>query len=499
MTISVANTANTNTVKYWRNRTNEIADALSNRVLTTDSNTTNGNCLVNGSIQVTKLVTNTVGGGTISLAGNLSFSTNASFTDWVSLGLGSKVILTVGNSTHRVVLSNSVNSTLHAGKIALASDVSDANVSSPANNDVMTWRSSESAFKNVPAASLTVNNSTNFAGQPASYYANATNLTSGTLPAARLTGSYANITLVGTLSALVVNAAANVAGLNSSANVSVSASVSVTNSVFVSQFVGVGGVNSSNVLNLVDVAAVSNTLGGSIRIRGSNNNDLADFIIENTSSSLKLKRTEKNAVANSSTVFAAGHAGVITFNDSTGNTGTYLRSFGSNAAASWSQVNSADISDSTAAGRNMMTAVGSAGQTALLDNFTGDSGSGGIKGMVPAPSAGYGAASRILCATGNWILPYNEFDRGTLTVNTAFTRNESAIPSDFKTILRCDNSEGGYDVGDYVWNATGITYGSNSSKTYAVIGSSVTVKHKTTFADFTINPNRWSVIFRIYN
>jgi hypothetical protein len=40
--------------------------------------------------------------------------------------------------------------------------------------------------------------------------------------------------------------------------------------------------------------------------------------------------------------------------------------------------------------------------TTMLDNFVGDSGSGGTKGLVPAPAAGDAAASKFLKADGTW-------------------------------------------------------------------------------------------------
>ena len=40
--------------------------------------------------------------------------------------------------------------------------------------------------------------------------------------------------------------------------------------------------------------------------------------------------------------------------------------------------------------------------TAILDNFVGDSGSGGTKGLVPAPASGDAAASKFLKADGTW-------------------------------------------------------------------------------------------------
>jgi hypothetical protein len=35
--------------------------------------------------------------------------------------------------------------------------------------------------------------------------------------------------------------------------------------------------------------------------------------------------------------------------------------------------------------------------------FTGDSGAGGVQGLVPAPAAGDGAAGKVLGATGGWV------------------------------------------------------------------------------------------------
>lgn len=42
---------------------------------------------------------------------------------------------------------------------------------------------------------------------------------------------------------------------------------------------------------------------------------------------------------------------------------------------------------------------------ASLDDFTGDSGSGGIRGLVPAPAAGDAAAGKFLAADGTWDVP----------------------------------------------------------------------------------------------
>ncbi len=59
----------------------------------------------------------------------------------------------------------------------------------------------------------------------------------------------------------------------------------------------------------------------------------------------------------------------------------------------------------TAAGRAMAAAADAAAQTALLDAFVGDSGSGGTKGLVPAPAAGDAAAGKFLKADGTFAAP----------------------------------------------------------------------------------------------
>lgn len=59
----------------------------------------------------------------------------------------------------------------------------------------------------------------------------------------------------------------------------------------------------------------------------------------------------------------------------------------------------------TSAGRAMSAAATAAAQTALLSAVIGDSGSGGTKGLVPAPSAGDAAAVKFLKADGTWATP----------------------------------------------------------------------------------------------
>lgn len=62
----------------------------------------------------------------------------------------------------------------------------------------------------------------------------------------------------------------------------------------------------------------------------------------------------------------------------------------------------ADVAAFTSAARTFVAAADTAAETALLDEMVGDSGSGGTKGLVPAPEAGDGAAFKPLLASGVW-------------------------------------------------------------------------------------------------
>lgn len=80
----------------------------------------------------------------------------------------------------------------------------------------------------------------------------------------------------------------------------------------------------------------------------------------------------------------------------------------------------ASTADFTAAGRSMVGAASAAAQTALLSAFTGDSGSGGVKGLVPAPAAGDAAAIKFLKADGTWSAPGTASAPTGSVINSAF-------------------------------------------------------------------------------
>lgn len=60
--------------------------------------------------------------------------------------------------------------------------------------------------------------------------------------------------------------------------------------------------------------------------------------------------------------------------------------------------------------------------TAMLDNFVGDSGSGGTKGLVPAPASGDTAANKFLKASGLWDVPVS----GATSVSTIDSQTKSS-------------------------------------------------------------------------
>jgi len=167
MTISVANvTTSTDTFGQWVSKTNIIADALTNKVVTADSNTTTGNAAVSGTFSANAYFGNYLSGGNTSSAANLNitsntlFSQNVYFTSIrVSMGSGSNVQINTGNSTFRVLTVNSAASnTLVATKITFA-DHSDANVSSAGNGQFLVYSSANSYWYNTNSINFNANTS----------------------------------------------------------------------------------------------------------------------------------------------------------------------------------------------------------------------------------------------------------------------------------------------------------------------------------------------------
>lgn len=93
MSYTVANTALTNTWDYWRNRTNELATAMSTVAVTTNSNTATGNAAITGTFTANVYTAgNSTVNSTISGAGLTSNAVSANYSTIATL-------FTVGNST----------------------------------------------------------------------------------------------------------------------------------------------------------------------------------------------------------------------------------------------------------------------------------------------------------------------------------------------------------------------------------------------------------------
>ena len=88
-------------------------------------------------------------------------------------------------------------------------------------------------------------------------------------------------------------------------------------------------------------------------------------------------------------------------------TGSVAATIGANRVtnAMLAQVATATFKGRTDGGTGNVQDLSVAQATALLNAFVGDSGSGGTKGMVPAPATGDAAALKFLKADGTWAVP----------------------------------------------------------------------------------------------
>jgi len=311
MTVSVSNTSNTHTVQAWRLRTNEIADAMSVKVVTVESNAAVGNATVTGTFQANVLLASNVG----SISGNLTITTNVTATAKVNLGAGANVMITAGNATHRVLVVNSSNSfSLLAVKLTMA-DHSDANVSAPANNDVFAYRSSESAWKNVALATLLTQASVNAAfleGHDTTYFANATHVHAFST----LTSIPTTVSGYGMVQLLLGNSTIN----TMSTNTTISSSNTLGEFTVTAAGMSIGNTTSNSTVNVTTTArtnASGNTqlTAGNVHVQNTTSDAYVDpgtLRIGNStinatmnSTSFKVMNSTSNAIMNIPTVAQA--------------------------------------------------------------------------------------------------------------------------------------------------------------------------------------------------
>lgn len=108
MTVTVANTANTNTFDYWKTRTNELAFAMSTQAVTVGGNPATGNAVVNGyftasglklanaTVNVSIAIPNTV----VQSDGNYFLNGNGS---WTSVVTSYSNTITTTNTSQQVI------------------------------------------------------------------------------------------------------------------------------------------------------------------------------------------------------------------------------------------------------------------------------------------------------------------------------------------------------------------------------------------------------------
>ena len=125
MTITVANTSNTSTFEYWLNRTNELADAMSNYAVTTDSNTAVGNAAITGTFTANIVLTNTFNVNTSILVGNATVNSSINSS---SITIGSSIL----NSSALLIGNSTINST----SVSLSNSTSNISITIPTSSQI---------------------------------------------------------------------------------------------------------------------------------------------------------------------------------------------------------------------------------------------------------------------------------------------------------------------------------------------------------------------------
>lgn len=167
MTIAVANVdQTTDTFGQWVSKTNILADALSTKIVTTNSNTTTGNAAISGAFTSNTLYTKVITGGNSSTTANISFgsnvylSTNVTFASGrFDLGLSSNVYILGGNSTYRVMTVNAITNSISIGKL-LVSDIADISVTSPSNGSILTYTTTGTQWVNSNLINVNIGTNT---------------------------------------------------------------------------------------------------------------------------------------------------------------------------------------------------------------------------------------------------------------------------------------------------------------------------------------------------
>jgi len=128
--------------------------------------------------------------------------------------------------------------------------------------------------------------------------------------------------------------------------------------------------------------------------------------------------------------------------------------------------------------------------TAILNPFIGDTSTGGTKGLVPAPAAGYGAAGRVLRADGTWgfVAASTITGLGTAAFKAVTNNSYAAVASVTGTFISGHvavfaDTGGSITDGGVLGTAAAKAASNNASGTVASVSGTPTVGHLAIFTD----------------
>ncbi len=175
------------------------------------------------------------------------------------------------------------------------------------------------------------------------------------------------------------------------------------------------------------------------------NNAVSDAKIRQ-SAGLSLLGRSANSTGNIADITAANDGEILRRSGTSIGFGTIATAgIGANQVtnAKLTQVATATFKGRTTAGTGDPEDLTATQATALLNAFVGDSGSGGTKGLVPAPAAGDAAANKVLGANGNWV-------------------TSSAAPGGSDTWLQRNNAGAFGGISGATSDGTNVTFGSGN-------------------------------------
>jgi hypothetical protein len=132
--------------------------------------------------------------------------------------------------------------------------------------------------------------------------------------------------------------------------------------------------------------------------------------------------------------------------------------------------------------------------TSMLNNLVGDSGSGGTKGLVPAPAAGDAALEKFLNADGTW--------KQLLSVNDVISEKEDFNAGAVAGYSFANSGAGtgstwvvsGTLIGPNRWGAASIATGTTTTGRGCAVGGLGQLSDGATLCEFSIDPNVLSTV-----